>query len=208
MKTVTETLALPVNPTDSAAIADIFAEGTTPDAKYFFKSIRCLVNTVTRLVKDEKNFHPVTFDPDTATLLVHKVTRTIDGKAKTEWGFSIGENLYFTYLSKEYNKSTIKPGVDSDATIFTGSWPELKAFLSQKKKDEKPVEQKTEEPKTEEEAPKADTPVDEPTPVVEQADNAETPKADAETVASPCWIRHPFAEYWDADESKTETEDN
>ena len=229
MKTITKALAI-ANTTDNAAVAELFAPGTEPDAKTFFKSIRCLVNTVAKIGKDKLGFNP-----DTDNLLVHKVARTVDGKTKTEWGFSIGDNLYVTYLSKKLNKAAITKGVDSDEVVFAGPWPKLKEFLKGNSKvDAGAAPKTTETPKVEATATSEESAIEpvvdnspaeaaveiETTPVkkvacpkvakdeqeildeVEEINGEDCEETPEEEARHGFWVRDNRDKYWDADEAE------
>ena len=121
MTTIKNALNLAPTSTD-AEVADLFFATTTPSAHTFFKAIRCLVNTVTKLDAGSKKLG---IDPETDNLLIHKNAITVGSKLKTEWGFDLGD-FYVTYKAAATGLATIRKG---DDVVFEGTWPELKDFL-------------------------------------------------------------------------------
>lgn len=158
MTTIKTALEIPATATDSD-VTDLFAQGTTPSAHTWFKAIRCLVNTVTKLDSDSKKLG---LNPNADGILVYKKSVAgATGKARTEWGFDIGD-FYVTYKSALSSKSRIMKG---DEILFEGAWPELKGFL----RPETPVQKKAEVKAAA--APVVETPAPAPEPVKEIVQN-------------------------------------
>ena len=133
MTTIKTALEIPTTASDSD-VTDLFAQGTTPNAHTWFKAIRCLVNTVTKLDSESQKLG---LKPETDGILVYKKTVAgATGKVRTEWGFDIGD-FYVTYKSALSNKSRIMKGAE---IVFEGAWPELKGFL----RPETPAQKKPE----------------------------------------------------------------
>ena len=155
MTTIKTALEIPATATDSD-VTDLFAQGTTPSSHTWFKAIRCLVNTVTKLDSDSRKLG---LKPETDGVLVYKKSVAgATGKARTEWGFDIGD-FYVTYKSALSSKSRIMKG---DEIIFEGAWPELKGFL----RPETPTQKKPEVKIAA--APVVETPAPAPSPEPEE----------------------------------------
>ena len=121
MTTIKNALNLANTSTD-AEVADLFDSTTPASSHTFFKAIRCLVNTITKLDAGSKKLG---IDPETDNLLIRKKNITVNGKNKTEWGFDLGP-YYVTYKSAESGRSRI---INGSIIIFEGTWPALKDFL-------------------------------------------------------------------------------
>ena len=224
MTTIKTSLSIPATASDTD-VRDLFAPDTEASAHTWFKAIRCLVSTVTKLDSESKKLG---LDPETDNVLVYKKAVAVNGKNRTEWGFDIGP-FYVTYKSALSGQSRIMKG---DEITFEGAWPELKGFLRAEKaakaatKAVAPVDPAPEAP--------AEEPTEAPAAPAEKKTVKKASKTDLKKVAAPVvetekkltddkiadiiddlvendedeqepsrgfWVRDHRDQYWDADEA-------
>ena len=174
MTTIKNALNLASTSTD-AEVADLFDSNTPASAHTFFKAIRCLVNTVTKLDAGSKKLG---IDPETDNLLIYKKSIPVNGKARTEWGFDLGQ-YYVTYKAAESGLSRIAKG---DEIVFEGTWPELKDFL-RPVKEEKVKAAAASVVETEAPAPaETEAPAEAPTEEIAQDEASATTETETEEI--------------------------
>lgn len=201
MTTINASLAIQ-NTDNNDLVRDLFAEGTEASAHTWFKAIRCLVNTVTKLDSASKKLG---LNPDEDGVLVYKNAVTVGSKLKTEWGFNLGD-FYITYKAAATGLATIRKG---DEILFEGPWPQLKDFL-RAEKAEKPASTPAKAPaetpvKAEVKAvaaPVVETEVSLPNDKIADIIDNLAENDEEDTGNHGIWVRDHRDQYWDADEAE------